>query len=98
MVGMPQNADHLTDEQRRRQTWRLMSLGAVIRVLRRERGWTQAQLAERVALSTRGVVRAETGGSSISVALLGRFADAFGMKPSELLRQSEVWTEDNLES
>ncbi|WP_301527710.1 helix-turn-helix domain-containing protein [Corynebacterium variabile] len=73
-----------------------MSLGAVIRVLRRQKGMTQQQLADAVEVSKRSVVRVEKGEQSITMDTFGRYADALGMRPSDLLRQSEAWSETNL--
>ncbi len=70
-----------------------MSLGAAIKTLREQRGLTQSQLAAAVGVSTRGVIRIEKGVTSLTVDVLGRYADALNVRPSELLRLSEVWSE-----
>lgn len=70
-----------------------MSLGKVISRQRRLRKMTQAELADLVGISTRGVVRIEGGQTSLTVDVLGRFADALAVRPSELLRLSEETSE-----
>jgi transcriptional regulator with XRE-family HTH domain len=53
--------------------------------LRRGKGWTQEDLAERVGLSVRYVGQVERGQASMSVTVLGRFADALEVEPTELV-------------
>ena len=55
--------------------------------LRRERGWTQEELADRVGLSARYVGQVERAQASASVTVLGRLADALGVEPAELVRR-----------
>jgi transcriptional regulator with XRE-family HTH domain len=62
-------------------------LAANVRRLRYDRGWTQEQLAERVALSARYVGAIERGQVSPSVTVLGRLAEVLSMEPSELIRR-----------
>jgi transcriptional regulator with XRE-family HTH domain len=57
--------------------------------LRRARHWTQEELADRVALSSRYVGQLERAQASASVTVLGRLADALGVEPAELLRVPE---------
>lgn len=66
-----------------------MSLGATVGTLRRQRQMTQDQLAAAVGISKRGVIRIEGGKTSLTVDILGRLADALGVRPSELLRLAE---------
>ena len=47
-----------------------MRLGETVGALRRERGMTQAQLAEAVGVSTRGIIRVEAGQTSLTVDVL----------------------------
>ncbi|RAV31924.1 XRE family transcriptional regulator [Corynebacterium heidelbergense] len=90
MAVMPQSADHLSAAQLRLQEQRRMMLGRVVESLRRERGMTQSQLAQAVGISTRGVIRLESGATSPTLDVFCRFADAFSMRPSELLRRAEA--------
>lgn len=66
-----------------------MSLGITVSRLRTSRQLTQAQLAAAVGISKRGVIRIEGGKTSLTVDVLGRPADALGVRPSELLRLAE---------
>lgn len=59
-----------------------------LRRLRHVRGWTQEELAELVALSVRYVGQVERGQASMTVTVLGRFADALGIDANELLKRS----------
>lgn len=54
--------------------------------LRRERGWTQEELADRVGLSSRYIGQLERWKASASVTVLGRLAVAFQVEPTELIR------------
>jgi transcriptional regulator with XRE-family HTH domain len=58
-----------------------------LRRLRRANGWTQEELAHRVAPSVRYVGQVERGQASMTVTVLGQFADAFKMDPAELVRR-----------
>lgn len=89
MVAMPQSSAHLTAAQLAVQERRRMSLGITVSRLRTSRRLTQAQLAAAVGISKRGVIRIEGGKTSLTVDVLGRLADALGVRPSELLRLAE---------
>jgi transcriptional regulator with XRE-family HTH domain len=56
--------------------------------LRQAHRWTQEELAERVGLSVRYVGQVERGQASMSITVLGRFADALGVDATELLKRS----------
>jgi DNA-binding Xre family transcriptional regulator len=60
-------------------------LGATIKRLRQERGWTQQQLADRVGIARVSVARIETGARAVSVATLERIAKALRVAPGRLL-------------
>ncbi|MGO1526676.1 helix-turn-helix domain-containing protein [Corynebacterium variabile] len=66
-----------------------MSLGTTIARLRLERDMTQTQLAAAVSVSKRSVIRIEQGQTSLTLDILGRYADALGIRRSKLLRLSE---------
>jgi transcriptional regulator with XRE-family HTH domain len=53
--------------------------------VRREKGWTQEDLAERAGLSARYVGQVERAQASMSVSVLGRIADALSVEPSALV-------------
>ena len=59
-----------------------------LRKLRNARGWTQEELADLVALSVRYVGQVERGQASMSVTVLGRFADALKVEPAELVKRA----------
>jgi transcriptional regulator with XRE-family HTH domain len=60
-----------------------------LRRLRGAKGWTQEELADRVGLSVRYVGQVERGQASMSVTVLGRFADAVGVEAVELVKSRE---------
>lgn len=47
-------------------------VGAVVRRVRRERGWTQAQLAARVGVARSWIIRLEGGAGGVELALVLR--------------------------
>ena len=51
-----------------------------IRVLRAEKGWSQAELAEQVAVSRNSINAVENGKFDPSLPLAFRIADAFGLR------------------
>lgn len=61
-----------------------------IRVLRAERRWRQAELAELVGVSRNSINSVENGKFDPSLPLAFRIADAFGLTVEEVfLRESE---------
>ena len=65
----------------------LEALGAKISMARTGRGWTLRELAERSGVSVRFLVQLEAGRGNISIKRLADLAGAFGVTPSDLLRQ-----------
>jgi len=63
----------------------LDGLGRRVRGMRRERSWSQGELAERSGVSTRFLARVESGDGNISVLRLDALARALGTTPSDLL-------------
>lgn len=61
------------------------TIGARIRQLRRERGLTTQQLAEKVGVTQSQISQIETGKSAASIVTLFRLARALGMSLSEAL-------------
>ncbi len=55
-----------------------------IRVLRAEKGWSQAELAERVAVSRNSINAIENDKFEPSLPLAFRIADSFGLKIEEV--------------
>lgn len=60
-----------------------------IRVLRAERQWSQADLAERVRVSRNSINSVENGKFDPSLPLAFRIADAFGLKIEEVFERDE---------
>ncbi len=62
-----------------------------IRVLRAEKRWSQAELAERVGVSRNSINSVENGKVDPSLPLAFRIADAFGLTVEEVfLRASDT--------
>ncbi|MFM9378582.1 helix-turn-helix domain-containing protein [Gordonia sp. VNK21] len=87
---MPIADDRLTPQQRRERDVRRQALAAVLKAARTERGWTQAQFAERAGLSRHAILRLEAGTATISVDALFQIAAALGTTPSALLSAVEA--------
>jgi ribosome-binding protein aMBF1 (putative translation factor) len=54
-------------------------LGAAVRVLREQRGWSQAQLAQASGMTQSAVARFEAGGTTPTLPVLERLARALDM-------------------
>ncbi|MEK3719236.1 helix-turn-helix domain-containing protein [Paenibacillus sp. FSL H8-0034] len=61
-------------------------VGAKIRILRKEKGLTQEQLAEKANLSYTYLTRLERDGRNLSLATIEKIANALESSPSELLQ------------
>ena len=68
----------------------LHALGMKVSEARTGRGWTLRELAERSGVSVRFLVQLEAGRGNISVKRLSDLAAAFGVTPSDLLRQEAM--------
>ncbi len=55
-------------------------LGAAVRQMREQRGWTQARLAEVASMTQPAVARFEAGGTVPTIPVLERLAHALGAK------------------
>ena len=60
-----------------------------IRVLRAEKKWSQAELAERVGVSRNSINAIENGRFDPSLPLAFRIADAFGLRVEEVFQKAE---------
>lgn len=67
-----------------------MTLGRKIQKLRKEKGWTQEDLASRVGVSAQAVSKWETDVSSPDISLLRPLADLFGVSVDGLLNLEET--------
>ncbi len=61
----------------------MMRVGQKIKALRKDRGWSQGELAEKVGIKAQNISRYEKGHVSPREATLAIFADAFGVPLSE---------------
>ncbi len=61
-----------------------------IRVLRAEKAWSQAELAERVHVSRNSINAIENGRFDPSLPLAFRIADAFGLSVEEVFDKTDV--------
>lgn len=66
----------------------LSGIGARVRGMRRERGWSRRQLAASTGLSERFLAQVETGVGNPSVLKLASIAAALGTTPGRLLEQA----------
>ncbi len=57
----------------------MSTMGAAIKRLREEHGWTQAELGERVGLDGTNIARRERGSTKVKPAERQKFARAFGL-------------------
>jgi putative transcriptional regulator len=60
-----------------------------IRVLRAEKGWSQAELADHVHVSRNSINAVENGKFDPSLPLAFRIADAFGLKIEDVFLRDE---------
>ncbi|MDP2635314.1 MULTISPECIES: helix-turn-helix transcriptional regulator [unclassified Pseudoalteromonas] len=60
-----------------------------LRVLRAEKGWSQADLAEKLGVSRQAVNAIETGKHDPSLTLAFALADAFGQRIEDLFLHKE---------
>ena len=67
--------------------------GALIATLRKERGFTQRELAERLLISDKAVSKWETGASLPDVALLIPLSEQLGVSVTELLTGERATTD-----
>ena len=58
------------------------TLGAEVRALREQRGWTQTELAERAGMTQSAMARFEAGGTVPTLPVLERIAAALQMRLS----------------
>lgn len=71
--------------------------GAFIAALRKERGYTQKELADRLAVTDKAVSRWETGKGLPDTALLSPLASALGVTVGELLAGERIAREERSE-
>ena len=62
--------------------------GARLRQLRRERAWSQRDLARHSGVSQDTITRLETGQREAQPRTMRRLAEALGVEPRELMKRS----------
>jgi transcriptional regulator with XRE-family HTH domain len=67
----------------------LTAFGAAVRTLRRSRGWSQEEFADRVGLHRTYVGDVERGERNLGLLNIGRFADALDLPLSALMAEVE---------
>ena len=65
-----------------------------IKVLRAERNWTQADLAERVGISRQAIISIEKYKYTPSLELAFRIAETFGVSINDVFEHREVSSDD----
>ncbi|MDF1676633.1 MAG: helix-turn-helix transcriptional regulator [Vicingaceae bacterium] len=63
----------------------LIKLGDRIANLRKNKGWTQAELAEKLNIQRSSLTRIELGNVNSSINMLRKIAKAFDIKTSKLI-------------
>ena len=67
----------------------LMTFGPVLRGLRVERNWTQAELSEKLGVSFQHVSVLESGRKVPSLLMLFKVAKVFGVTPNSIVAAME---------
>ena len=68
-------------------------IGAFISTCRREKGWTQVQLAERLGVTNKSVSKWETGKCLPDASLFGDLCDSLGITVNELFAGERIEAE-----
>ena len=74
-----------------------IKIGGFIAIRRKEKGWTQSQLAEVLGITDKAVSKWETGKSLPDYALLTPLSEALGITLSELFSGELIRAEDLME-
>lgn len=86
----------MIEDAKTRPSWELntalINFQMNIRLLRRSKGWTQRQVAEKLDVAHSWVARHETGGSQPSMESLSRYAHILGVSIAELLDEWDTPT------
>lgn len=75
----------------------LMDIGKRISTLRRERGWTQAQLAEKLVITDKAVSKWEQGRGDPELSSIVKLSEVFGVT-TDCLLIDKVWESRNVVS
>lgn len=84
---MPKVRRSFRDPQYEAPTYKdaLERIGANLRRMRKDRGWSQADAAQRLGMKPQQFHQLESRGNNTTLVTLARIADAFGADISELL-------------
>jgi transcriptional regulator with XRE-family HTH domain len=74
-----------------------MDIGKRISTLRRERGWTQAQLAEKLVITDKAVSKWEQGRGDPELSSIVKLSEVFGVT-TDCLLIDKVWESRNVMS
>lgn len=72
------------------------TLGSLVSTTRRERAWTQAELAQRVGVSLGTIVSAERGSAGVSIGTFFEMASTLGISLFEHLDTERLELKSNL--
>lgn len=71
----------------------MLSRGELIRLLRRRKGWTQRELAQRAGVTQTTIVRLERGDTEPVISTIRKVAEALGVPPAEILGEGAALAE-----
>lgn len=75
-----------------------VKFGAFVALLRKEKGITQKELAEKLAISDKAISKWETGNSIPDVTILVPLAEELGVSVTELLECRKIQQEENMDT
>lgn len=74
-----------------------MTIGERIKQLRLDRGWSQAELAKKMGYTDKSTIcLVEKGKSDLFLSSVAKYADVFGVTPSEIMGWGKPVSDDDL--
>ena len=74
-----------------------MTIGERIRFMRIEKGWTQDELAKKMGYTNRSTIWCiETGRNDVTSSTVVKFAEVFGVTPSEIMGWGKPVSDEDL--
>lgn len=74
-----------------------MTIGQRIRNYREERGWSQTELAKKMGYTSRSTICCiESGRNDVTTTTIIKFADIFGVTPSEVMGWGKPVSDEDL--
>ena len=73
-----------------------MELNEVIQFFRKQKGWTQKELAEKMMASEKAISAYETGSRGISTSLLAEFAKVFEKQTKDFFDKATLYDEKEI--